>query len=404
MQMTEETPKKSGFNEFLNSLFKWRKFLTINLLIILIISIVYSLLITETFKSTAVVMMPKEDNLLGGGQLSGLLSSAAPFLGGKLSSSAASLDDMMGILESRTVLQSVVDKFKLMDYFEINQKNYDKALKATRKIISSEVNDNMMIEVSVIHENPDTSALIANYLVSVLDSLNKKFNIQQAKSNREFIELRYVKNLQDLKTAEDSMEIFQKKYGIYAVPEQLEAAYKTVGEIEAQVIQKEIFLYGLKAQLGENSPLVKNSQEQIDILKKKLKELESANTLSESSLILFPFKQLPEIYKTYIRLYRELEIQGKIMEIILPLYEKARIDEQKSIPTFLVLDDAVPPQLKYEPKRMLVVMFFFFPFLFVFMIMIARAEKLKKGEISENTFEEKETKFYSKLEKFYRIR
>jgi tyrosine-protein kinase Etk/Wzc len=402
--MAVDYPKRSGASEFLNSLYRWRKFLIINIVLVLILSIIYSLTIDETFKSTAVIMLPKEDDLLGGGQLTGLLSSAAPFLGGKIGSSAASMDDMIGILESRTVLQDVVDRFKLMDYFEIEDNNYDKALRATRRIISPEINDNMMIEINVIHENPDTSALIANYLVNVLDSLNKKFNIQQAKSNREFIEMRYVKNVEDLKAAEDSMEQFQKKYGIYVIPEQVEAAFRTIGEIEAQVVEKEILLHGIKAQLGENSPLVRNSQEQINILKNKLKELQSAERLSDESLILFPFKKLPEMYKSYSRLYRDLEVQGKIMEIIMPLYEKARIDEQKSIPTVIVLDYAVPPQLKYEPKKALVVMYFLFPFLFISLILVARAEKLNSVDLVPGSLEEKEYRFYNRLKKIYRIR
>jgi tyrosine-protein kinase Etk/Wzc len=253
--MPEEIRKTSAFNEFLDSLYKWRKFLIINLIIVIIIAVIYSFLIPETFRASAVVMIPKEDSMLGGGQLAGLLSSAAPLLGAKLGSSGASMDDMIGILESRTVLQSLIDKFKLSDYFGLEPHQYDKALRQVRRIVSAEINDNLMIEISAIHEDPDTSAMMANYLVGVLDSLNKKFNIQQAKSNREFIELRYVKNLQDLKEAEDSMEIFQRKYGIYAVPEQIEAAYKVVGEIEANIVEKELLLYGIKAQLGENSPL-----------------------------------------------------------------------------------------------------------------------------------------------------
>jgi capsule polysaccharide export protein KpsE/RkpR len=140
------------------------------------------------------------------------------------------------------------------------------------------------------------------------------------------------------------------------------------------------------------------------MLKGKLTELQSASELSESSLILFPFKNLPEVYKSYFRLYRDLEVQTKILEIILPLYEKAKIDEQNRIPTVLVLDSAVPPQLKYEPKKALVVMSFFFPFLFVFLIIIARAEKVNKQEIRPDSIEERESRWYSKLRRMYRIR
>ncbi len=44
----------------------------------------------------------------------------------------------------------------------------------------------------------------------------------------------------------------------------------------------------------------------------------------------------------YFRIYREVEIQSKIMEVTLPLFEQAKMEEHKSIPTILVIDEAVP--------------------------------------------------------------
>jgi uncharacterized protein involved in exopolysaccharide biosynthesis len=55
------------------------------------------------------------------------------------------------------------------------------------------------------------------------------------------------------------------------------------------------------------------------------------------------------------RLYRNLLIQQKILEFLVPLYEQARIDEQKDVPVVLVLDKAVPAERKDRPKRSLIV-------------------------------------------------
>ncbi len=123
-------------------------------------------------------------------------------------------------------MTDVINKFHLMKYYGIDDNNMDKAIKAFRDDISADPNEYGMIDFSIINKNPKISAEIANYLVDLVDSLNIKFNIERARNNRVFIEKRYVQNVRDLKNAEDSLFKFQRKYGIVAVPEQLEVTVK----------------------------------------------------------------------------------------------------------------------------------------------------------------------------------
>jgi uncharacterized protein involved in exopolysaccharide biosynthesis len=43
------------------------------------------------------------------------------------------------------------------------------------------------------------------------------------------------------------------------------------------------------------------------------------------------------------------------MEILVPLYEQAKIEERKDVPVMLVLDKAVPAEKKSRPKRLILV-------------------------------------------------
>ena len=70
------------------------------------------------------------------------------------------------------------------------------------------------------------------------------------------------------------------------------------------------------------------------------------------------FEEVPEIGVGYARLYREVVLQEKIMEFLLPLYEQAKIQEAKDTPTVQVLDEAVIPIKKHRPKRAIMVVFF----------------------------------------------
>jgi capsule polysaccharide export protein KpsE/RkpR len=393
-------PNKPKFSDYLYVIFRWKKFFIINLAIILIISVIISLLIPTTYKASSTIMLPKEDKMSG---LSGLLSSAVPLLGGGVLGSSSGSDQVMGILKSRTLATIVADRFNLFKYYGLKEKNYDKVLKYLDGDVSFDLNENLMIDITVINESPDTSAEMVNYVVKILDSINTNINMQQAKNNREFIEIRYKKNLTDLATAEDSMKLFQQKYGIFAVPEQLEIAIKAAGVMEAQVVQQELILNTLKSQQGENAPAVINQQNQINFIKDKLKELSYSDKLSSKSVVMFPFKKVPEMAEIYFRNYRQIQVQGKIMEVILPLYEKAKIDEQKSIPTVIVLDRAIPPQIKYQPKRAFIVLGITFPFFFIMLLIAFRGNKALINAEPQNPVEVKETAFYKRLNNLYKM-
>ena len=71
---------------------------------------------------------------------------------------------------------------------------------------------------------------MANYFVKMLNDINSEMHVQNAKGNREFIEQRYMKNLDDIKAAQDSFKTFQQRTGVVAVPEQVEASIKVAAD------------------------------------------------------------------------------------------------------------------------------------------------------------------------------
>ena len=113
---------------------------------------------------------------------------------------------------------------------------------------------------------------------------------------------------------------------------------------------------------------------------------------------------MPDIAINYLRVYREVEIQQSILEIVMPMYEQAKVEEQKSIPTVLVIDKAVPPQLKYSPKRavlvigiLLLISFFLVPFVFV-------GEKSLNRESFDNPLQIKVANLMKRIIKIYRMK
>ena len=406
MSNNSET-EKSKFSDYLTVIYNWKKFIMINLTLIIMVTVIIVLLIPNDYKSTATIMTPPQNSMdLGGlGGLLGGSNSSAVSIGAKLFGVAGTTEDMlMGILNSRTLQVDVINRFNLMQYYEIDDNNMDKALKAFRSDVSFSPNEFGMIEISTINRDPEIAARISNYFVDILDSLNITLNIKQARNNRLFIEKRYNQNVSDLKAAEDSLYAFQKKYGILAIPEQLETVIKSAAQIEAQLATAEIQADLLKEQVGENSPQYKLAASETKILKNKVNELKTADKLTTTSNIMFPLKNAPEYALKYYRYYRNIEIQQSILEVVLPIYEQAKVEEQKSIPTILVMDSAVPPQIKDSPKRSFIVLSIFFLALFGHLLFIFIGESALKNENQRNVVEQKEARFYEKVKKIYRMK
>ena len=76
--------------------------------------------------------------------------------------------------------------------------------------------------------------------------------------------------------------------------------------------------------------------------------------------MMLPFNEIPELSVEYIRLYRNVTLQEKILEFILPQYEQAKIQEAKDTPSIQILDKANYPIKKHRPKRALIVIFYCF--------------------------------------------
>jgi tyrosine-protein kinase Etk/Wzc len=399
--------EKHTFSDYVYILFKWKKFIIINLLIVLIISTIIAFVLPKEYRAMATIMIPPSDQS-GLGGLSSLIGgskSSLASLGAKaFGVSNTSQDDILGIINSRTALANTIKKFHLISYYEIHDNNMDKAIKAFKGDISFNPNEFGMIDFSVINENPVLSAEITNYLVSLVDSMNIKYNIERAKNNRIYVEQRYDKNVRDLKNAEDSLYGFQKKYGIVAVPEQLEVSVKAAAEIESDLYKKEMEAFFIKQQYGSNSPQYLEASAVVNLLKDKVHELKDSPNLSSTSNVLFPFKKMPDIAIQYLRNYQEVKIQQEIMEIVMPMFEQAKIEEQKSIPTIMVVDKAVPPEIKYGPKRLVIIIGAFFLFSFMLIPLVFWSEKTINMEKFRNPLQIKEVNFLKKIVKIYRMK
>ena len=270
---------------------------------------------------------------------------------------------VLAILNSRNLMGSVVEEFDLLDRYNVD--NEEKAIEKLRERTKVDVDDEGTITIKAdastkwfpSETSEDSTRIIArdmaNFIVSELDRLNKELKVERARNTREFVEKRYYQNISELKMAEDKLNQFQKEYDAIALPEQTRATITAAAELQAKIMTREIELNVIAKAVGKTNSEYRKLNNELKELQARLNEMHN----EKDNVLFFALDDVPDLSLQYARLFREVMLQEKIMEFLLPQYEQAKIQEAKDTPTIQVLDKAVIPVKRVKPKRAFFVLF-----------------------------------------------
>jgi capsule polysaccharide export protein KpsE/RkpR len=252
------------------------------------------------------------------------------------------------ILNSRRCLEETILKFNMMEEYKF--KNMQGAIKVFRENILYTFKDKVSgtMDVGVYLKDPVLAKEMSDFLISQLDKINIELNLQNARNQREFIEERYEQSTQRLMSAEDSLKLFQDEYGL-SPDAQIKIASDIEMQLEADIESEKINLELLQKILSSEEDEIKILRDKISALEKRLNKIRN----STDGATKLQLKGSPDIVLKFVRLKRQVEIQNKILGVLLPLYEQSKIEEKREIPTILVLDQPFIPDEKTKPKRII---------------------------------------------------
>jgi uncharacterized protein involved in exopolysaccharide biosynthesis len=233
-------------------------------------------------------------------------------------------------------MEKVVRKFDLITVYDTPDSSMEKAIKELSNNIRFEDGENDEIIIEVFDKNPQRAASMANYFVEVLNEINTRIGTLEARNNREFMERRLEEANQMLFKSEEVLKKYQEKSGLIITPEQT-SGIDAIASLYAMKVKKEVEVAILEKGVTADNNALQQMRLELNELEKKV-------------------STIPETGIASIRLYRDVAIQQKIVEFLVPLYEQARIEEQKDVPVLLVLDTAIPPEKKSKPQRSLIVL------------------------------------------------
>ena len=388
----DEIDEFSETNMQKNLFILWRKrrFVAKNVVIVAVASVIIALLLPKWYSSEATILSS------GAGRFNILSSiSPIPISDFGLSSISEDINTFIAILNSRSVKEYMVKKFDLVNRYD--EKDLEFAMVAFEDKMELEVTEEGTLKISVIDKKPEIAKAMVVELLTKLDSVNQQLGMDKGRFNREFLEQRLNETKTDLAIAEIRLKNFQEKTGIIDIVSQISAQYEAYGLIFIQEMQaygqlynQEMIayteLYSLKAQteiqlnvskatLNPNNPAVKRyeimlieQEKQLDLITSSLdkqlldiimgfEKIEGKNLINELEHLptMINFDNFPLLGMENARLIRELTIQNTLLELLLPQYETARLEESKNIPTLQVIDEPKVAINKTKPIRSLIV-------------------------------------------------
>lgn len=388
--MNQENTNSHNFRliDYLVILVKWKKFILLTCFFTAIITyLTIYFLIDEKYDAVAVIIPSQQQSM---SNLAAMLQDF-PVDVGTMGFSNTEMSMYNTIIYSRTVLQKAIDKFNLYEFYDLDRndsKNRDKVFEILRNDIQAKETENLAYEISFRAKDPVLAAELTNYLIELLNERIIQLKIQKSRENKEFLSKRVNEIRKNLKIAEDSMKLFQDKSG-FMVDEQVKEILAAYTELETNLIRKEIEKSVLEETENKDSPRLEQVEIQVNEYKRKLEKIKK-DGLPNSPLL--SLESLPQNAVNYFRILRDIEINSKLLEFTLPLYEQAKIDEQKKVPILQVVDYAVPPAIKsFPPRTVLTLIVTFGVFLIlIFYILLKENPTFSNSEqykfIKENIF------------------
>lgn len=333
-----------------------RKRIGIYVLVAMIIGATLALVIKPTFTASALIMPPQQgqstlSSILG--QLGSLASLAG--VGGQVKSPA---DMYIGVLESRTIADHLIDKFNLKGLY--NTKTMEDTRVALKKHTKFVATKDGLIHIMVDDHSPARACDMTNAYVDELYLMNSHLAITEAAQRRVFFDQELASEKNALAAAEEALRQMEEKTGVIQLTGQAESMIRSIAQVRAEIAAHEVELQATRTFATDQNPEAMRLQQEIDSLREQLSKLESDPRATQLSAGNMPAGRVPAVGLEFARKLRDVRFNEALYELLTKQYEAARIDEAKAAPVVQVVDRAVPPDKKSSPHRVLLTLGFGF--------------------------------------------
>lgn len=284
------------------------------------------------------------------------------------------------ILRSRTVSEYVDTQNNIKDknHFIYMDDVYDYLNSITE--IKSEKG---LIKIEVKTSDKNEGLNITKSYIDKLSKILNEMNLSNTKEQRIFLENRIEKVHNSLLNTSKDLARFSEEKKILSLETQGKEIMESITKLKSEIISLESELIILKSTYTDKSPKVKALNENIELLKEKLNNLNGQTKNNSGELNI---TDIPSASIDYIEKSRNTELLGKILETLTREYEILKIKEAKGGLNIKIIDFPNTSEKLYGTNKKLtllicIILLLAVNFLFVSLIYIKNKLKQIDPEI-----------------------
>lgn len=309
-----------------------------------LIAAIISFMMTPVYVAETRILQPRQSNSMVAAQI---LSS-----GGAMRMEGPVNDHYAGVLESRTIVDRIIERFKLKGIYEV------RSLQGARKALLSalDIRHNIktgVITIAVKGNDPKRAADMADAFVEELINLTKGLAVTEASQRRLFFEEQLKEVKISLLKAEDEVKSFHMRTGAIQVDTQAKAVIGNIASLRAQIAAKEVQLKVMRSYATPQNPDLQSVENELIGLKAELSKLEAKS--GDSAHGVMSAGAMSSASAENMRVLRGLKFNETLYELLTKQYEAAKLDEAGDVAVIQVIDRAETPERSISPKRLQIV-------------------------------------------------
>src|SRR5439155_14275838 len=149
-------------------------------------------------------------------------------------------DLLVSVLKSRTMGQSVVERFRLQERY--GARYLEDAIKRLQSSTSVSLSREGVITVMVEDTDPSEAAEIANFYIEQLDRLVARYGIGEAGRQHEFLTEQLAHAKVSLDQVEQTLRQFQERNRAIVLQEQTRGAIESAARLKGEVMAAQVQL------------------------------------------------------------------------------------------------------------------------------------------------------------------
>jgi len=289
-------------------------------------------LVPPTFTAVTTFIGPQQQQNGAAAVLSSL--GALGGLTGLSSAVKSPIDQYVSLMQSATVTDKIIDRFKLIELYEVKLRADARRRLDANLRVNVGKKDNI-ISVEVDDHDPARAAEMANAFVEELRNFCKGLALTEAQQRRVFFE-------EQLQLTRDRLAAAQSKLqstGVTAsaIKAEPKSATEAYARLKAEADATEIRLATERQRLSESAPEIQALKASLSAYREQLRQVEASRDTGGGA--------------DYVGAYRLFKYQEAMFELFSKQFEAAKLDESKDFTVIQVVDKATPPERKSQPKR-----------------------------------------------------